>query len=81
MKGTLQLGGCRYLPVTYCSRECLASGASDGCVMAASVTSPHTEIDTTSMPPGMILFKKNIFIIINSGNNVHSLNGVAYVTN
>lgn len=48
---TLQLGGCRYFPVTYCSRECLASGASDGCVMAANVTRPHTDMDTTSIPP------------------------------
>lgn len=54
-KHTLQLGGCRYFPVTYCSSECLASGASEGCVMAASVTSPHTDTDTTSMPPGYVM--------------------------
>lgn len=50
-KRTLQLGGWRYFPVTYCSSECLASGARAGCVMAAKVTNPATDIDTTSIPP------------------------------
>lgn len=48
---TLQFEGRRYLPVTYCIRECFASGAKDGWVMAAKVTNPAIEIDTTSMPP------------------------------
>lgn len=48
---TLQLEGNKYFPVTYCKRECFASGARDGCVMAASVTNPATDTDTTSIPP------------------------------
>lgn len=51
---TLQLDGCRYFPVTYWSKECLASGAKEGWVMAANVTSPQTETDTTNMPPETI---------------------------
>lgn len=50
---TLQFEGIRYFPVTYCNKVCLASGARDGCVIAASVTNPATETDTTSMPPRM----------------------------
>lgn len=48
---TLQLAGSRYFPVTYCSSECLASGANDGWVIAANVTSPATDTETTSIPP------------------------------
>lgn len=55
---TLQLEGSKYFPVTYCSKECFASGAKEGWVMAASVTNPATDTDTTNMPP-----KKKIFFI------------------
>lgn len=48
---TLQLAGSKYFPVTYCSKECRASGASDGWVIAANVTRPATETDTTNIPP------------------------------
>lgn len=57
---TLQFDGKRYFPVTYWSRECLASGARQGCVMAARVTSPATETDTTSMPPTNHMRRPNI---------------------
>lgn len=54
---TLQLEGSKYFPVTYCSKECFASGAKEGWVMAASVTNPATDTDTTNMPP-----KKKFFL-------------------
>jgi hypothetical protein len=50
-KCTRQLLGQRYFPVTYWRSECLASGARAGCVIAARVTSPATDTETTSMPP------------------------------
>ena len=50
-KCTRQLLGRRYLPVTYWRSECLASGARAGCVIAARVTSPATDTETTSIPP------------------------------
>lgn len=50
-KWTVQLVGCKYFPVTYCNNECFASGAKDGCVIAASVTNPATLTETTNIPP------------------------------
>lgn len=48
---TVQFAGNKYFPVTYCSSELRASGAKDGCVIAANVTRPATETVTTNTPP------------------------------
>lgn len=67
---TLQFDGSKYFPVTYWRRVCLASGASDGCVIAARVTKPATETDTTSMPPVRAKTKPNCY-------NLQFIQGVA----
>lgn len=61
---TLQLDGCKYFPVTYCSNEGLALGKNRGWAMMANVISPATQKDIiASDPKNFYLFNVNFIKI------------------